>query len=307
MRVRGILLAAGTVPFVLLLGALQPPMGGPQEILTEEQYSGVMKEIDLTMGGAAMNIDAMYWEDLGEVSDQLTMLFQRVQAFWTARQVRAAMDFSAAALAAIYVCAGPAIPSSAKRPTMVSGSNPASELDPDLSRMRRALCSLLALCTLGCGGGKAHQALWEPSASDLAVQAPDSFMATFETSAGDFVVAFYRDWAPLGVDRVYHLTRYDFYAGVRFFRIIPPLVQFGLSGQPALDSVWANLTIPDDPIVASNTRGTVSFAKAGPGSRNTQLFINRQDNPVYDTCCGGGLLPAGREGGERYGGRRFVQ
>ncbi len=159
---------------------------------------------------------------------------------------------------------------------------------------RRALCPLLAAFTLACGGGRAHQALWEPSALDLAVQAPDSFMVTFETSAGDFVVAFYRDWAPLGVDRVYHLARYDFYAGARFFRVNPGLVQFGLSGQPALDSVWADLTIQDDPLVGSNTRGAVSFAKAGPGSRNTQLFINRQDNPLYDTCCVGGFPPIGR-------------
>ena len=160
--------------------------------------------------------------------------------------------------------------------------------------MRRALCPLLAVFTLACGAGRAHQALWEPSASDLIVQAPDSFMVTFETSAGDFVVAFYRDWAPLGVDRVYHLTRYNFYAGTRFFRVNPGLVQFGLSGQPALDSVWADLTIQDDPLVGSNTRGAVSFAKAGPGSRNTQLFINRQDNPLYDTCCVGGFPPIGR-------------
>ena len=102
MRVHGILLAAGTVPFVLLLGALPPPMGAPQEILTEEQYSGVMKEINLTMGDAGMNIDAMYWDDLGVVTDRLTVLFERVQAFWTARQVQPAMDFSAAALAATY-------------------------------------------------------------------------------------------------------------------------------------------------------------------------------------------------------------
>ena len=185
--------------------------------------------------------------------------------------------------------------------------------------MLRTLCYLLAISALACGGGNglsestgsdgaaraeslspealaaiAHQALWEPSASDLAVQAPDSFLATFETSAGDFVVAFYRDWAPLGVDRVYHLTRYDFFAGARFFRVNPGLVQFGLRGEPPLDSIWADLTIPDDPLVGSNTRGTVSFAKAGPGSRNTQLFINRQDNPIFDTCCAGGFPPIGR-------------
>ena len=157
----------------------------------------------------------------------------------------------------------------------------------------RVLCSLLAGSALACGGGNAHRALWEPSASDLSAQAPESFLVTFETSAGEFVVAFYRDWAPLGVDRVYHLTRYDFFAGARLFRVNPAVVQFGLSGQPALDSIWASLTIPDDPVVESNTLGTVSFAMAGPGSRNTQLFINRQDNPLYDTY-GGGFPPLGR-------------
>ena len=200
----------------------------------------------------------------------------------------------------------------------------------ELSRMLRTLCYLLAISALACGGGNglsestgsdgaaraeslspealaaiAHQALWEPSASDLAVQAPDSFLATFETSAGDFVVAFYRDWAPLGVDRVYHLTRYDFFAGARFFRVNPGLVQFGLRGEPPLDSIWADLTIPDDPLVGSNTRGTVSFAKAGPGSRNTQLFINRQDNPIFrHMLCR--RIPSDREGGERYGRRGFL-
>ena len=183
----------------------------------------------------------------------------------------------------------------------------------------RALCTLLTVSVLACGGGNglsestpsdrgaeaenlspeelaaiAYQAIWEPSASGLALQAPDSFRATFETSAGDFVVAFYRDWAPLGVDRIYYLTRYDFFAGARFFRVNPGLVQFGLSGQPALDSVWADLSIPDDPLVQSNTRGTVSFAKAGPGTRLTQMFINRMDNAIYDTCCAGGFPPVGR-------------
>jgi len=185
--------------------------------------------------------------------------------------------------------------------------------------MRRSLFSLLVVMTLACGGGNglpdsmssdgagrpaslspeefaalAREAIWEPSAAGLAVQAPDSFTATFETSVGDFEVEFYREWSPRGVDRVYHLTRYNFYAGSRFFRVNPALVQFGLTGQPALDSVWADLTIPDDLLVVNNTRGTVSFAKAGPGTRSTQLFINRRDNSLYDTCCAGGFPPVGR-------------
>jgi len=93
-----------------------------------------------------------------------------------------------------------------------------------LKLKRRVLCSLLAGSALACGGGNAHRALWEPSASDLSARAPDSFLVTFETSAGDFDVAFYRDWAPLGVDRVYHLTRYNFFAGARLFRVNPAVV-----------------------------------------------------------------------------------
>ncbi len=102
MRVRGILLAAGTVSFILVIGALQPPMAAAQEISNEEAYAEVMKDINLSMGDAAMNIDATYWEDLGAVSDRLTRSFERVQAFWTARQVQPAVDFSAEAIAAVY-------------------------------------------------------------------------------------------------------------------------------------------------------------------------------------------------------------
>jgi peptidyl-prolyl cis-trans isomerase A (cyclophilin A) len=185
---------------------------------------------------------------------------------------------------------------------------------PESNRMSRTLSALITLSILGFSGCNglssgdasaqnlspeelaaiAYQAIWEPSVADLAVQAPDSFTATFETSAGDLVVAFYREWAPLGVDRVYHLTRYNFFAGAQFFRVNPGLVQFGLSGQPALDSLWTDLPIQDDPLVQSNTRGTVSFAKAGPGTRATQMFINRLDNTSYDTCCAGGFPPIGR-------------
>ena len=100
MRVRRILFATATVPFIFVLWAFQPPMGSPQEIVTEEQYAAVMKEINLTMGDASINIDAMYWDDLGVVTDRLTMLFGQVQAFWAARQVQPAVDFSVAALAA---------------------------------------------------------------------------------------------------------------------------------------------------------------------------------------------------------------
>jgi cyclophilin family peptidyl-prolyl cis-trans isomerase len=40
--------------------------------------------------------------------------------------------------------------------------------------------------------------------------------------------------------------------------------------------------IPDDPVRASNNRGTISFATSGKDSRTTQLFLNFADNRYLD-------------------------
>jgi len=106
MRVPGIVLATGTATFILVLGAFQSPTASStassQELLNEEGYAAAMKRIDLMMGYAAMNIDALYWDDLGDASETLAALFEQVQTFWTARQVPAAVNFSALAIAATH-------------------------------------------------------------------------------------------------------------------------------------------------------------------------------------------------------------
>jgi len=40
--------------------------------------------------------------------------------------------------------------------------------------------------------------------------------------------------------------------------------------------------LEDEPVLHANTRGTVSFASAGPKSRSTQLFVNIADNSRLD-------------------------
>jgi peptidyl-prolyl cis-trans isomerase A (cyclophilin A) len=122
-------------------------------------------------------------------------------------------------------------------------------------------------------------------------KAPDTFRVAFETTRGDFVVEARRDWAPMGVDRFYNLVREGFFDGVRFFRVIGGfMAQFGISGNAQVAATWQEARIPDDPVVASNTRGKVSFAMAGPGSRTTQLFINYADNSRLDDM---GFSPIG--------------
>jgi peptidyl-prolyl cis-trans isomerase A (cyclophilin A) len=143
-------------------------------------------------------------------------------------------------------------------------------------------------------GCDSSRALWAPSQTHLQQQSPDSFSVVFETSAGDFQMMLYRSWSPLAVDRIHYLSRYSFFSGSRFFRINPSVVQFGYSGEPALDSIWRMLPIKDEPVISSNLRGTVSFARGGPDSRDFQLFINTGDNQNYDTCCDGGFPPIGK-------------
>ena len=48
--------------------------------------------------------------------------------------------------------------------------------------------------------------------------APAEFRATFDTSAGPFVVLVHRSWAPKGADRFYNLVKYGFFNNARFFR-----------------------------------------------------------------------------------------
>jgi cyclophilin family peptidyl-prolyl cis-trans isomerase len=141
-------------------------------------------------------------------------------------------------------------------------------------------------------------ALWEPTPAMLAVAAPDSFLVEVLTSEGAFDVMMHREWSPLGVDRAYHLVGNDFYAGARFYRVVPGFVaQWGFSGDPALDSIWDERPIADEPTVASNARGTVSFARAGPETRSFTLFVNTVDNQRLDDVVAGGVAgypPIGR-------------
>ena len=141
------------------------------------------------------------------------------------------------------------------------------------------------------GGGSP---LLAPEPEALTATAPDSFVVRFETTRGPFELLVRRHWAPLGADRLYYLARHGFYDGTRFFRVVPNfVVQFGLSGDTAVTAAWRERSIPDDTVRASNARGTVSFARGGPATRTTQIFINLRDNARLDALNGFGFPPVG--------------
>src|ERR1700736_2660380 len=117
----------------------------------------------------------------------------------------------------------------------------------------------------------------------LKEKAPDQYKVQFSTTRGDFVVTVTRSWAPLGADRFYNLVKHHFYDNASFFRVLPNfMAQFGISAYPAVNAVWENANIKDDPVTQSNTRGYVTFATGGPNTRTTQVFINFGDNKRLD-------------------------
>jgi len=135
------------------------------------------------------------------------------------------------------------------------------------------------------------------ASSDAPAPAPETFTVTFETSRGTFGVEFVREWSPVAVDRVWALAGMQYWEGSRIYRVNDRYVQWGYSGQPALDAEWVRSGIPDEPTRSSNVRGSVSFARGGPGSRSTILFINRGDNSNLDQLAWNGVVgfpPVGR-------------
>lgn len=134
--------------------------------------------------------------------------------------------------------------------------------------------------TSQAGAAPNKEKLSNPTA--LVEKAPESYTAKFDTSKGSFVVDVTRAWAPQGADRFYNLVKNGYYDGCRFFRVVQGfMVQFGINGDPALNTAWRTARIPDDKVTQSNKRGMVTFATSGPNSRTTQVFINFADRNAF--------------------------
>jgi peptidyl-prolyl cis-trans isomerase A (cyclophilin A) len=140
---------------------------------------------------------------------------------------------------------------------------------------------IAVLFTVLMVGPAFSQGLGNPAA--LNEPAPAVYKAKFDTSKGAFVVEVHRDWAPNGADRFYNLVKNGFFDNARFFRVIKGfMVQFGINADPKISAVWRDARIKDDPVRASNGRGLITFATAGPDTRTTQVFINFADNAALD-------------------------
>jgi len=147
--------------------------------------------------------------------------------------------------------------------------------------MRAAAAVLLcSVVLLACSESPPRDSGEEPPG---APESPKVVKVKMETSAGDVLIEVRRDWAPLGAARFLELVEKDFFDGCRFFRVVPGfVVQFGLNGDPAVNQRWELRTLRDEPVRRTNERGTLAFAKAGPDTRTTQIFVNLGRNAQLD-------------------------
>ena len=145
--------------------------------------------------------------------------------------------------------------------------------------MLAGLTGAIALASALVVGQLNRPALLQPDNPSMNQRAPEVAHVRLETTKGIIRLELRRAWAPHGVDRFYNLVRYGYYDNAAVFRVRAGVwAQFGINGDPKVAQLWRTRTIPDDPRVVSNVRGTVAFAFKDPNGRTTQLFINLRDN-----------------------------
>ena len=119
--------------------------------------------------------------------------------------------------------------------------------------------------------------------------APSTYTARFETSKGNFDIEVTRAWSPQAADRLHQLLTHHFYDHQLVYRVVPNfVVQFG-NTDTTVTKKWEKFKVADEPVLKSNLKGYVSFARGGKETRGNDLFINLKDNVRLDTVFPGGV------------------
>src|SRR5438105_3551473 len=92
----------------------------------------------------------------------------------------------------------------------------------------------------------------------LPQQASEVFQVKLDTSKGAIVIEVHKDWAPIGVDRLYALVKTGYYDGNRFFRVTRAYAQFGINGDHQTNGLWSTAYLPDDRVKQSNVKGAMT-------------------------------------------------
>lgn len=142
--------------------------------------------------------------------------------------------------------------------------------------MNKTFILITLLFLYGCSGTQ-FNSKW------VSKKAPETYMARFNTSKGSFDIMVTRKLSPMAADRMYQLLCYHYFDHTLFYRVVPNFVaQFGDLDTATINN-WEKYKVPDEPVLRSNDKGTLSFARSGKDSRGTQLYINLKDNAKLDT------------------------
>lgn len=99
-----------------------------------------------------------------------------------------------------------------------------------------------------------------------------------KTTAGDVMIEVYPEAAPNAAARFIELAKNGFYKDTPVSRVVPGFVaQFGINWRKQYKP-WEDKHFKDDPSLFQLERGTLAFAKSGPDTNATQVFINYTEN-----------------------------
>ena len=137
---------------------------------------------------------------------------------------------------------------------------------------------VVALGLTACGGPTVRDLTPLPGMEDAVPEITNVTTIVMETTAGNITIEVSTDAAPNAAARFVELVEAGYYDNTPMFRIVPGFVaQFGINWrEPHRD--WRNRNFNDDPTLFALDRGTLAFAKAGPNTNSTQVFINYIEN-----------------------------
>ena len=117
-----------------------------------------------------------------------------------------------------------------------------------------------------------------PGMEDKVPYLEEPVKVVLETDAGNVVLHLYWSAAPNAVQRFTELVEAEFYDNTPISRVVPGFVaQFGINWRDEYKD-WADRNFDDDPSLFAFEPGTIAFAKAGPDTNSTQVFINYREN-----------------------------
>jgi cyclophilin family peptidyl-prolyl cis-trans isomerase len=127
-------------------------------------------------------------------------------------------------------------------------------------------------------GPIAHNLFPLPGMEDSIPLLTEKQTVILNTTTGKITLEIYPEAAPNAARRFIRLVQSGYYDNTPISRVVDGFVaQFGINWREP-HSTWRDSNFDDDPTLFALARGTLAFAKAGPNTNSTQVFINFADN-----------------------------